>query len=150
MAMIYEKRETKLSFKDGKPTVYKIAPVRQQQVSFDALLDELSNSCGVNRSHTKAVVEALVDRMSMFMNYGMAVKLGEFGSFKPTFNSKTESTPEALTADNVTRRKILFYPGKRFKTMMDGISIVSSNMDDEDTADKPSGGDGGGGGTDFE
>lgn len=50
MAMMYEKRETTLAFKDGKLTVYKLAPVRQQQVPFNALLDEVSTACGVNRA----------------------------------------------------------------------------------------------------
>lgn len=153
MAMMYEKRETTLSFKDDKPTVYKLAPVRQQQVPFDALLDEVSTACGVNRAQVKAAVEALIDRMSMFMNYGMAVKMGEFGSFKPTFNSKSEATADALSADNVTRRKIFFYPGKRFKTMLSNISIVSSGMDEEEDGGNTGGGGTGGsgeGGADFE
>lgn len=156
MAIFYEKRETTLSFKDEKPTVYKLAPIHQQQVSFDGLLDEVSNACGVNRSQVKAAVEALIDRMSMFMNYGMSVKLGEFGSFKPTFNSKSEATAEALSVDNVTRKKILFYPGKRFKTMLDRLSVVSSSMDDNEGGSSSgggggnSGGEGGGGGADFE
>lgn len=153
MAMMYEKRETTLSFKEDKPTVYKLAPVRQQQVPFDALLDEVSTACGVNRAQVKAAVEALIDRMSMFMNYGMAVKMGEFGSFKPTFNSKSETTADALSADNVTRRKILFYPGKRFKTMLSNISIVSCGMDDdEEEGGNTGGGTGGSGesGADFE
>lgn len=154
MAMMYEKRETRLAFKDDKPTVYKLVPVRQQQVPFDALLDEVSTACGVNRAQVKAAVEALIDRMSMFMSYGMAVKMGEFGSFKPTFNSKSESTTDALSADNVTRKKILFYPGKRFKTMLSNISIVSCGMDDneEEYGGNPGGDTGGGseGGVDFE
>lgn len=154
MAMMYEKRETTLSFKEDKPTVYKLAPVRQQQVPFDELLNEVSAACGVNRAQVKASVEALIDRMSMFMNYGMTVKLGEFGSFKPTFNSKSETTADALSADNVTRKKILFYPGKRFKTMLDNISVVSYGMDDNSQeGGNNGGGDTGGngeGGSDFE
>lgn len=154
MAMMYEKRETTLSFKEDKPTVYKLTPVRQQQVPFDELLNEVSAACGVNRAQVKASVEALIDRMSMFMNYGMTVKLGEFGSFKPTFNSKSETTADALSADNVTRKKILFYPGKRFKTMLDNISVVSYGMDDNSQeGGNNGGGDTGGngeGGSDFE
>lgn len=144
MAMMYEKRETTLAFKDDKPTVYKLAPVRQQQAPFNTLLEEVSTACDVNRAQVKAAVEALIDRMSVFMNYNMAVKMGEFGSFKPTFNSKSESTADALSADNVTRRKLLFYPGKRFKTMLSNISIVSSGMDDDE---EEGGNPGGGGGT---
>lgn len=123
MALIYEKRELVLNFKEDKPTVYRIAPVKQQQVTFEQLLNEVSNSCGVNRAQTKASIEALLDRMMLFMDYGMSVKLGDFGSFKPTINVKAQTNVEDLGADNVVRRRIQFTPGKRFKTMLNGLSI---------------------------
>lgn len=73
--------------------------------------------------------------MIVFMNYGMPVKLGDFGSFKPTFNSKTGATADDVTAENVTRKKILFYPGKRFKQMLEGMSVTTmEDYDEEETA----------------
>lgn len=148
MALVYEKQKIKLGYKEDKPEVYRIKPVRQQPVTFEDLLNEVSNSCGVNRSQTKAVLEALIDRMIVFMNYGMPVKLGDFGSFKPTFNSKTGATADAVSADNVTRKKILFYPGKRFKQMLSGMAATT--MDDYDEGgntppEEPGGGGGQGG-----
>lgn len=131
MSIVYEKEKMTLHFKEGKPQVYRAKPVRQQQVKFDDLLNEVSNSCGVNRSQTKAVVEALIDRMIVFMNYGMSVKMGDFGSFKPTFNSKSAATAEEVGADSVTRKKILFYPGKRFRQMLEGMSVIT--MDEPET-----------------
>lgn len=102
----------------------------------------------------------LIDRMLLFMDYGMSVKLGEFGSFKPTFNSRSADTAEELDSGNVVRKKILFYPGKRFRNMLDNISITSFSNDETpppDTGTAPgTGGSGGGdtgggdGGTDFE
>lgn len=160
MALMYEKQEFVLNFKDEKPKKYRIAPVRQQQVTFEKLLEEVSNSCGVNRAQVKATVEALIDRMLLFMDYGMSVKLGEFGSFKPTFNSRSADTAEELDSGNVVRKKILFYPGKRFRKMLDDISITAFSNDETpspDTGTTPgTGGSGGGdtgggdGGTDFE
>ncbi|MDR0745324.1 MAG: hypothetical protein LBF17_02370, partial [Mediterranea sp.] len=79
MAIICEKREMVLNFMEEKPTVHVISPVRQQQVTFEKLLDETSSSCGVNRAQTKACTEALIDRMILFMEYGMSVRLGDFG-----------------------------------------------------------------------
>lgn len=136
MAIVYEKQKITLGFKKDKPEVYRIKPVRQQAVTFDDLLNEVSNSCGVNRSQTKAVLEALIDRMIVFMNYGMPVKLGDFGSFKPTFNAKTGATADDVSADNVTRKKILFYPGKRFKQMLEGISVTTMEDYGDEAADQ--------------
>lgn len=147
MALVYEKQKIKLNYKEDKPEVYRIKPVKQQPVSFDDLLSEVSNSCGVNRSQTKAVIEALIDRMTVFMNYGMLVKLGDFGSFKPTFNAKTGATADAVSADNVTRKKIQFFPGKRFKQMLSGMAVTTMDDYDEEgntLPEEPGGGGGGG------
>jgi predicted histone-like DNA-binding protein len=151
MAIICEKREMVLGFMEEKPTVHVISPVRQQQVTFDKLLDETSSSCGVSRAQAKASTEALIDRMILFMEYGMSVRLGDFGSFRPTVNVKSQKNKEDLGADNVVRRKIIFTPGKRFKTMLNNLSI--NTIDDEKEVSEsntgghlPEGGDTGNGG----
>ena len=158
MAMIVEKRAIKLNYKEDKPTVYKMSPVRQQKVTYEKLLDEVSGSCGVNRSQSKAVIEALIDRMTMFMDYGMGVQLGDFGTFKPTLQCKTKKTEEEVSSADVRRVKIRYYPGKRFKNMLANMSITSFNDDDDDdekdeetpaTPPAGGGGDDEGGGQDF-
>lgn len=144
MSLIVEKRAIKLNYKEDKPTAYKMAAVRQQKVTFEKLLDEVSNSCGVNRSQTKAVIEALIDRMTMFMDYGMGVKLGEFGTFQPGITSKAKKTEDEVSSDDVKRVKIRFYPGKRFRNMLAQISLASFDTDDDDDEEvkdeTPSGG----------
>lgn len=127
MAIICEKREMILNFKEEKPKVYLIAPVPQQQVTYDKLLDEVASSCGVGRAQVKASVEGLLDRMGFFMDYGMSVRLGDFGIFKPMINVKAQTNPEDVGSGNVRRRKIKFTPGKRFKTMLNDLSILTKD-----------------------
>lgn len=44
-------------------------------------------------------------------------------------------TYKHVTAENVTRKKILFYPGKRFKQMLEGMSVTTmEDYDEEETA----------------
>lgn len=132
MAIICKKKEIVLNFKLDKPKMYVIAPLRQQQVTFDKLLDEVSSSCGVGRAQVKASVEGLLDRMFLFMDYGMSVRLGDFGTFKPVINVWAQSNIEDVGASNVRKRKIKFTPGKRFKTMLSDMSIIT--MDDSSSA----------------
>ena len=150
MAMIVEKRAIRLGYKEDKPTVYKMAAVRQQKVTYDKLLDEVSNSCGVNRSQSKAVVEALIDRMTMFMDYGMGVQLGDFGTFQPTLQCKTKKTEEEVSSDDIRRLKIRYYPGKRFKNMLAQMSVTTFDDDDDapEADDTTSGGASDSGGSD--
>ena len=154
MALIYEVRKQVLGFKEDKPTVYKVAAVRQQKVDFAKLVKEVSDSCGVHRTQSKAVVEALIDRLIHYMDFGMAVQLAEFGTFKPVIRTKAKKTAEEVSVDNILTRTIRFYPGKRMKTMLDELSIqtldggAEKKKEEEtpDAGDEPSGDEGTGGG----
>lgn len=150
MAMIVEKRAIKLNYKEDKPTAYKMAAVRQQKVTYEKLLDEVSNSCGVNRSQSKAVIEALIDRMTMFMDYGMGVQLGDFGTFQPGITSKAKANEEEVSSADVRRLKIRYYPGKRFKNMLAQMSVTTFDDNDDEVAedDTASGGTTDNGGSD--
>ena len=149
MALIYEVKKTTLNFKKEKPVVYKVAAVRQQTVKYDALVKEVASSCGVHRTQTKAVVEALIDRLIHYMDFGMAVQLAEFGTFKPVIRTKAKKTAEEVSVDNIVTRAIRFYPSKRMKEMLENLTIQTfERNDDADDNDAVGGGDDTSGGTD--
>ncbi|MBR2359444.1 MAG: HU family DNA-binding protein [Bacteroidaceae bacterium] len=149
MALIYEVRKQVLGFKEDKPTVYKVAAVRQQKVDFAKLVKEVSDSCGVHRTQSKAVVEALIDRLIHYMDFGMAVQLAEFGTFKPVIRTKAKKTAEEVSVDNIVTRAIRFYPSKRMKEMLENLTIQTfERNDDADDNDAVGGGDDTSGGTD--
>lgn len=142
MTLLYNKRKMVLSFKKEKPTVYTIQQQTLPAVTFEQLVKEVSDSCGVKSTMTKAVTEALIDRLSHYMELGHGVKLGEFGSFKPVFTARTQETEETLGADNVRLKKIRFYPGKRFRTMLDGLGVLNANsvaLNEEDNTEEDDG-----------
>jgi len=128
-------RKTKvcLSFREEKPEMFKLRQVTFPAVTFAELVGECSNSCGVNPAQTKAVIDALVNRLVHYMEIGHGVKMGDFGSFKPVFNSKTAHTLEETTLETVKVKKVMFYPGKAFKDMLNNLSITEA----EDLSIKP-------------
>lgn len=127
MALVFQKVERVLHFNQDKPVVYQIAQQTIPAVKFKQLVSEVASSCSVNATMTKAVTEALIDRLIHYMDLGHGVQLGEFGTFKPVFTSKTRKTVDELSTEDVTKVKIRFYPGKRFKQMLSNISITELN-----------------------
>lgn len=142
MRIQYRKAKVRLTYREGKPEVYKLHQPTFPQVTFAQLVNECSNSCGVNPAQTKSVIDALVNRLVHYMEIGHSVKMGDFGSFKPVFNSKTAHTLEEATIDTVKVKKVSFYPGKAFKDMLSDLNMSeaeavslkpeSSDGDDDD------------------
>jgi predicted histone-like DNA-binding protein len=127
MGLQFRKTKMKLNYLEEKPEVYKLQQLTFPQVTFAQLVNECSNSCGVNTAQTKAVIDALVNRLVHYMEIGHGVRMGDFGSFKPTFTVKVAKTLEEATEDTIRKKKINFYPGKAFKNMLNDLSITSAS-----------------------
>ncbi len=127
MGIQYRKAKMKLSFLEEKPEVYKLRQLTFPQVTFAQLVLECSNSCGVNTAQTKAVIDALINRLVHYMEIGHGVRMGDFGSFKPIFTSKAAKTLEECDEKTIRQKKIIFYPGKAFREMLSELSVTSAS-----------------------
>lgn len=140
MGLQVRKAKMRLTFREEKPEVFKLCQLTYPQVTFAELVQECSDSCGVNTSQTKAVVDALLGRLVHYMRLGHGVSLGEFGSFKPVVNSKTARSLKETTLDTIRVKKVRFYPGGKFQQMAAGLNVAEA----EDLSEKEPEGEGGG------
>ena len=129
MGLMYRKAKVKLTYREEKPEVYKLRQLTYPAVTYDQLLGMIQ-IVGVNRAQTKAVVDALLQSLVHYMELGHGVSLGTFGSFKPTFNSKTVKTLDGLEGDEALKtvkvKKSQFFPGGDFKDMLKALSMSSA------------------------
>ena len=88
MGLQYRKGKVTLQYLEEKPEAYKAIQLTFPKVTYEQLL-EMIQIVGVSKAQTRAVVEALLTSLVHYMEIGHAVSLGQFGSFKPVFNSKT-------------------------------------------------------------
>ena len=51
------------------------------------------------------------------------MQLGDFGCFRPGLNAKSQAGAEAVDANTVYRRKIIFTPGSYFKNMLGDATV---------------------------
>ncbi len=122
MGLMYRKAKMRLTYREGKPEVFKLRQLTYPQVSYEQLCGMIQ-IVGVNKAQTKAVVDALLQSLVHYMEIGHGVSLGSFGSFKPVFNSKTARSLEETTLDTVKVKKIQFYPGGAFKEMLSKLDM---------------------------
>ena len=129
MGIQYRKTKITLNYREEKPQVYKLQQLTYPAVTFAQLVGECSSSCGVNPAQTKAVIDALVNRLVHYMEIGHGVSLGSFGSFKPVFVSK--AVPSLEEVDKTIggkgfKKKVRFYPGGKFAQMLKGMAVTGA------------------------
>ena len=122
MGMMYRRAKVRLTYREEKPEVFKLRQLTYPQVSYEQLCGMIQ-IVGVNKAQTKAVVDALLQALVHYMELGHGVSLGQFGSFKPTFNSKTARSLKETTLETVKVKKIQFYPGGAFKEILSNLSM---------------------------
>ena len=125
MGLQYRKGKVTLQYLEEKPEVYKAIQLTFPKVTYEQLL-EIIQIVGVSKAQTRAVVEALLTSLVHYMEIGHAVSLGQFGSFKPVFNSKTtkllDDVDDTIGGKGFIK-KINFYPGGKFKQMLKDLSV---------------------------
>ena len=127
MGLQYRKSKIKLNYLENKPLRYKIQQLTYPAVSFQQLVNECSKSCGVNPAQSKAVIDALADRLIHYMEIGHGVKVGTFGSFKPTFTVKTVKAYDDANASTIRTKRITFFPGGAFKDMLNTLEVSQAS-----------------------
>lgn len=79
----------------------------------------------MHRGVVDVVLKGVQDTMISFLEEGFSVKLGEFGSFRPAIQAKSQDKEEDVDSDTISRVKIIFTPGNKFQQMLNGVSIES-------------------------
>lgn len=133
MGLQYRKTKVVLNYRESKPTMFKLSQLTYPAVTETQLINEISQSQGVSAPLSKAVIDALLNRMVHYMEIGHGVSLGKFGSFKPVFTSKVAETADEATEATIKGKKIQFYPGGAFRDMLKNLSVGAASTKTWDT-----------------
>ncbi len=142
MSLKYAVKERVFNFDKSKTVKYVPQPVGDGVIDFPKLCKSVALICGAHRGQVKLVLDGLLDAMEMYMDDGKTVKLGEFGSLRPTFRSKSDADLDEVNGSNIYQRRIVFTPGQQLKEMLGSMSIekytpieVATKEEEEETID---------------
>ena len=130
MGLQYVVAKRIFGFDKNKNVKYVAKSVGAGELDFDKLCAKVSRILG------------LVDIMSEEIDDGKTVRLGDFGLFRPSFVGKSADTEAGVSASNIVRKRILFFPGKAFSQMLGNMSVTKMVVPDTDYTDGSSNGGG--------
>ena len=129
MALKYVVKKTVFGFDQTKTPKYVARPLPAGTVGYPALCDQVAK-VGVlpSRSMVKLVLESLFDVLEENLTNHLSVKLGDFGTLRPSFSSKCQNEENEVNADVLCHRKIIFTPGADFKRVLSNVSVRKSEQ----------------------
>lgn len=105
------------------PEKFYAAAIADGNVDLDRLAELISYQCTVTESDCYAVLMALEHNIIGELGQGRIVKLGRLGNFQVGLSSKGSDTAEEVSANAITKSRILFRPGKKLRSMLNDVSF---------------------------
>lgn len=115
--------------KPGDPTAPKkfyARPVHTGEISLEDLSEDISHASSLTESDVYAVLQSLVREIPRNISRGYIVRLGNLGAFRLGSNSTGSDTAEEVTAANIFRKRLLFHPGKRVKSVVNDLTFTKN------------------------
>ena len=100
------------------PNKYYASSFMTGKMGIEELTSRVEKISTVSGADIRAVLYAIVDVVPEIMSEGNSVTIGDLGAFRISISSEGSETPEKVTSTNIRSSKILFTPGKKFKTML--------------------------------
>jgi len=129
MALKYVVKKTTFGFDKEKAEKYVAKPFNVVTVDFKKLCDQVTMVGLVPRGTVKSVLDGLIDSLITYLEIGASVSLGDFGTFRPSFGCRSQDDEKGVTAETLKKRKIIFTPGSRLKTMIKSVSIQKLDVE---------------------
>ncbi len=104
--------------------LYYPSPVFGEQIGEDELTEEISFASSVNPSDVRSVLSNLLEILPRHLMHGDSVNLEKFGIFRLSFESTGSQTESEVSAQNITRPKILFRPSTKLRDKILKTSFV--------------------------
>lgn len=132
MALKYVVKKTVFGFDETKTAKYVARPVLAGSVSYSEFCDQVTRLGTVSRGVVKMVIANMIDVIEQNLSEHRSVKLEEFGSFRPSFSSKSRDEKKNVTAAAVRCRKIIFTPDAKFKKILNNMDLKKVTFPSKD------------------
>lgn len=109
------------------PEKYYAAVAPNGHIDFESLAELISEQCTVTDTDCLAVLNVLEKNIVRELKEGRIVRLGKLGNFQVSLSSQGFDTAEEVTADAVTKGRILFRPAKKMRNLLQNLTFSKSS-----------------------
>lgn len=104
------------------PEKFYASAIADGEIDFDVLAETIAYQCTLTESDCYAVLLSLERNIIQELAQGRIVKLGRLGNFQVGISALGKNTPEEVTANDITKSRIKFRPGKRLRSMLNELT----------------------------
>lgn len=126
--MTYFRKKMRLTFREGKPWVYKIQVIRGNVIGKKDIIPYAAKAAHVPETDIEMAMNAMFDAIDYFCTNGHRVQVDGLGSFGVVTNSKTALTVEECNTDTIQKRRVRMWPSGDLRTMGSNITFNENEV----------------------
>lgn len=104
------------------PKKFYASAIMNGKADIEELIGRIEKISTVSGADIRGVLYSIIDIVPDILSQGRSVRIGDLGTFRVSISSEGSETEEEVSAKNVRSARIIFTPGKKFKTMLSGLS----------------------------
>lgn len=109
------------------PEKFYAAAISNGETDMEALAEMIAYQSTLTDTDCYAVLRSLEHNIINELKQGRIVKLGSLGNFQVSISSGGRVTPDEVTANDVTKSRILFRPGKKLRTLLGNLNYLKAS-----------------------
>lgn len=117
----------KINPRDLEDSKFYLSPIHVGTLDLKELAEIISDASTVNVADVAAVLKSLSRQLPLFLQKGFVIELGDFGRFRMSISTDGKKNKEDLSANDVSKVRILFVPNIDIKKKIAGTSFTVEN-----------------------
>lgn len=110
--------------RDLEDSKFYLSPIHVGTLDLKELAEIISDASTVNVADVAAVLKSLSRQLPLFLQKGFVIELGDFGRFRMSISTDGKKNKEDLSANDVSKVRILFVPNIDIKKKIAGTSFT--------------------------
>lgn len=109
------------------PEKFYAAAIGNGETDMESLAEMIAYQSTLTDTDCYAVLRSLEHNIVNELKQGRIVKLGSLGNFQVSISSEGKTTPEDVSATDITKSRILFRPGKKLRHLLGSLSYQKAS-----------------------
>lgn len=123
MSIHYVVRAKKNPRDPEAPVMYYPVSKSLKPIDREFLINDMVQNTSLNFQEAATGIDYLFETLPKYLSLGFTVKLGKMGYFRIVFRTDGSLTPEEVTTDKITRRKLVFVCGHEIRKAINAFHV---------------------------
>ena len=124
-------------FKPEDKEVYFTKTITYTKIGYDELVDHIAKDSGMSEASVEGALRSILKQVEEMVLNGHTIYIKEFGTLKVSISAKAPLVRAEAGANQVYRRRLLYYPSERIKEEIENTTLESETKLKEVTPPTP-------------